>query len=94
MVYHATESLTQINGYRNARIEKIDWDEETGETVFPKEHGYYHPQPVPSELTSLTPSIYYSIEWFKALTREIRTEIHKFSNATQFIIMSLHSFLF
>ncbi len=55
MAYHATESPTQIIGYRNMRLEKIGWDEETGEPVFPKAHGYGHLQPVPSGQTSLTP---------------------------------------
>ncbi len=55
MVYHATESPTQINGYRNARLERIGWDEVTGEPVFPEAHGYDHAQPVPSGQTSLTP---------------------------------------
>jgi len=47
MVYHGTTSETQISGNRIARIEKIDWSPE-GTPVFPRPHGYDHPQPVPS----------------------------------------------
>jgi hypothetical protein len=47
MVYHAVENVTQINGHRIARLEKIDWSEE-GVPVFPKAHGFNSPMPVPS----------------------------------------------
>ncbi len=47
MVYHATTSQVDIEGFRIARIEKIDWNDE-GEPVFPRPHGYNNPQPVPS----------------------------------------------
>ncbi|ODM90287.1 Extracellular exo-alpha-(1-_5)-L-arabinofuranosidase [Orchesella cincta] len=46
MVYHATESQTDINGFRTARLEKIDWNQDG--PIFPQAHGYSHPQPVPS----------------------------------------------
>lgn len=52
MVYHGTVNTTHINGYRIARIEKIGWSED-GSPVFPKAHGYNHPQPVPSGQTSV-----------------------------------------
>ncbi|CAG7837407.1 unnamed protein product [Allacma fusca] len=47
MIYHGTVNTTHINGFRIARIEKIDWDE-NDRPVFPRPHGYNHPQPVPS----------------------------------------------
>ncbi|CAG7821622.1 unnamed protein product [Allacma fusca] len=47
MVYHGTANTTHIDGFRIARIEKIDWDE-NGRPVFPRPHGHNHPQPVPS----------------------------------------------
>lgn len=47
MVYHGTVNTTHINGFRIARIEKIDWDE-NDRPVFPRPHGYNSPQPVPS----------------------------------------------
>jgi len=46
MVYHGTVNTTHINGYRIARIEKIDWNENG--PVFPRPHGYTHAQNVPS----------------------------------------------
>jgi len=47
MTYHGCVNTTHINGYRIARVEKIDWAED-GKPVFPRPHGYNHPQPVPS----------------------------------------------
>ncbi|CAL8071954.1 unnamed protein product [Orchesella dallaii] len=52
MVYHGTVNTTHINGFRTARIEKIDWNED-GSPLFPKAHGYNHSQPVPSGQTSV-----------------------------------------
>ncbi|CAG7718131.1 unnamed protein product [Allacma fusca] len=47
MTYHGCVNTTHINGYRIARIEKIDWNDD-GTPSFPRPHGYNHPQPVPS----------------------------------------------
>jgi GH43 family beta-xylosidase len=47
MVYHGTVNTTHIDGFRIARIEKIDWSED-GIPLFPRPHGYSNPQPVPS----------------------------------------------
>jgi len=52
MVYHGTVNTTHINGFRTARIEKIEWNED-GSPKFPKAHGYNHLQPVPSGQTSI-----------------------------------------
>jgi len=48
MIYHATVNPTDINGHRIARIEKITWDEETGEPIFPRPSGYNTVQEAPS----------------------------------------------
>jgi len=52
MVYHGTVNTTHINGFRIARIEKVDWNDD-GSPKFPKAHGYNNPQPVPSGQTSV-----------------------------------------
>ncbi|CAG7824204.1 unnamed protein product [Allacma fusca] len=52
MVYHAASNTTHINGFRIARLEKIEWDE-NGYPVFPRPHGFNHPQAVPSGQLSI-----------------------------------------
>ncbi len=51
MVYHGTESSTDLVGKRIARLEKIDWHEVAGIPIFPRPHGYMHAMPVPSGQT-------------------------------------------
>lgn len=50
MVYHATVNVTHIDGFRTARLEKIDWNMD-GTPRFPRPHGYGVLQPVPSGQT-------------------------------------------
>ncbi|CAG7786206.1 unnamed protein product [Allacma fusca] len=38
MIYHATNTTEDVINHRNARLEKIDWDESG--PVFPRPHGY------------------------------------------------------
>jgi len=52
MAYHGTIDTTNIDGFRIARIEKIDWNSD-GTPSFPIPHGFNHPQPVPSGQTSV-----------------------------------------
>jgi len=52
MVYHGTVNTTHIDGYRIARIEKVEWNDD-GSPRFPLPHGFNHPQPVPSGQTSV-----------------------------------------
>jgi GH43 family beta-xylosidase len=47
ITYHAAEWSDRIFGDRIARIEKLDFDQD-GKPVFPKPHGYFSPQPLPS----------------------------------------------
>jgi len=47
MVYHASTDPSHFFGFRIARAEKITWGDD-GKPIFPRPHGYFHPQPVPS----------------------------------------------
>lgn len=47
ITYHAAEYSDRIFGNRITRAEKLDWNS-NGEPVFPKPHGFFSPQPLPS----------------------------------------------
>ncbi|ODM87328.1 Extracellular exo-alpha-(1-_5)-L-arabinofuranosidase [Orchesella cincta] len=52
-IYHASDDKDRIEHYRVARADKVEWGSD-GRPVFPRPHGYYSPQPIPSGQTTIT----------------------------------------
>ncbi|CAL8125710.1 unnamed protein product [Orchesella dallaii] len=52
-IYHASDDRERIEHYRVARADKVEWGPD-GRPVFPRPHGYYSPQPIPSGQTTIT----------------------------------------
>lgn len=52
MVYWASSNASNVQGSNTTRIERIVWDDDSGEPIFPKPHGFNRPQPIPSSLAT------------------------------------------